>query len=569
MRLFFILLIAGFGGYLGFAPRELTHTAKQAPKPVTMFCSPSFERKPMGEGQAPLINGLGNLQYKITTSSAQAQTFFNQGLTLVYAFNHGEAERSFRQVLRFDPTSAMGYWGLAMVLGPNYNAGLNPALLDEINHVLDSAAKYSVNATEKEKGLIAAMRARFPRTPVDDMAPYANAYAKAMESLHKSFPDDTDIAVLYADAMMNEHPWNLWLKDGTAQPWTPPIVAVLEQILAKSPNHPGACHFYIHTMEASRVAHRALPAANKLRTMLPAAGHLLHMPSHIDIRVGQYHEGVVANEIASAADSSYIAQCKAQGSYPLYLYPHNIHFLAACAFLEGNSNKAMQAAWKIARNADPKSLQELATIQHFYSIPYFTMVHLAKWDELLQLQSPAESLLYPRAIWTYATGMAYAAKGKMQEANEKLKQLKKALSDESLKKLLIWDMNSAHDIASIAANVLEAEILALSGQHDQAVTLLTAAVDIEDKLMYQEPPDWFFSTRHSLGHVLNQAGRFAEAEKVYRDDLIILPKNGWALRGLYNSLLGQNKKQEAAEVMKQFRQAWKWADMEIESSRKY
>lgn len=534
------------------------------------YCVPSFDPDKLDAANAPLFEGLGNLHYKITTKSEKAQRYFNQGLTLIYAFNHGEAGRSFKAAIKLDSACAMAYWGLAMVLGPNYNAALNPTKLTDINEAMDKAMQYAANATPKERALIHALSKRFPKEEeVKDIAPYAAAYAAAMKEVHEQYPDDVEIGVLYADALMNEHPWNLWLKNGTPQPWTPAIVAVLEKLLAKAPNHPNANHMYIHAMEASRQAAKALPSADRLRNLLPAAGHLVHMPSHIYIRTGHYHKGVLVNEKASAADSSYVTQCKVQGTYPLLYYPHNVHFLAACAFLEGNSRKAIATAWQVSRLADKKYIHENATVQHYFSIPYYVLVQTGRWSDVSQLKKPDEKLKYPIAVWHYARGMAYTAKNNLAEAQKELNALKEIGKDESLKSLLIWETNSAADLVQIAVNVLSGEMAAKQKQFAQAVELLKAAVAIEDGLMYQEPPDWYFSVRHTLGHVLLQAGQFAEAEKVYRQDLVMYPENGWALMGLYQSLKGQKKTAEAAAVKKRFDAAWQWADMKINSSRIY
>ncbi|HYE54083.1 MAG TPA: hypothetical protein VD996_04540 [Chitinophagaceae bacterium] len=566
MKLIILLTTLLMSGLL-FSPQSRKQTPDPYKQRMVVFCAPSFDPEKMNADNAPLFSGLGNLHYKISTTSSTAQKYFNQGLTLLYAFNHGEAGRSFKAAIGADSTAAMAYWGMGMVLGPNYNAALNPSVLADIHDVMEKAMKYSGKVTAREQALINALAKRFPKEPVTDMTPYNAAYAVAMKEAYERFPGDVEIGCLYADALMNEHPWNLWLKDGTAQPWTPAILQVLEQLLKQWPQHPGANHMYIHAIEASREAAKGLAAANRLENMLPAAGHLLHMPSHIYIRTGYYHKGVLVNEKASEADSSYIAQCKVQGSYPMMLYPHNVHFLAACAFLEGNSKKAMDAAWRVSRIADRRYLAENLTVQHYYSIPFYVMVHLGKWDEVLQLPKPGSSLKYPLAIWHYARGMAYAGKNNIPEAQKELDALKAIAADESLKSMLIWETNSAADLVQIALKVLNGQMAGTKLQFDVAVASLKEAVEIEDRLNYQEPPDWFFSVRHTLGHVLIKAGRFAEAEQVYKEDLVNLPENGWALMGLYNSLSAQNKTKEAAAVKKRFDAAWKHADIKITGSR--
>jgi hypothetical protein len=534
-----------------------------------IYCAPSFDPAKMNEGNAPILPGLGNLHYAVSTKSKKAQQFFNQGLTLLYAFNHGEAGRSFKAALKHDSTLAMAYWGLGMVLGPNYNAPLNPVSLEDINAAMDNAIRYSSNASEREKLLVNALSKRFPREPAKDMTPYNAAYAAAMREAHIRFPEDADIMALYGDALMNEHPWNLWLKDGSPQPWTAEIISVLEKGLAKFPKHPGLNHSYMHAVEASADPSKGLRSAALLTNMLPGAGHLVHMPAHIYIRTGHYHKGVQVTEMASVADSTYIAQCKVQGAYPLLYYPHNIHFLAACAFFEGNSKKALEAAWSVSGKTDKSLLAENVSIQHYYIIPFYVMVQLGKWDDILHLPEPGSSMKYPLAIWHYARGMAMAAKGNLPAAEVESKALQAIAADESLKSQLIWDINSSFDLVNIAAHTLAGELAMHKESYEAAIEEYRKAVVIEDKLMYQEPPDWFFSVRHSLGNVLVRSKRFEEAEKVYLEDLKIYKENGWSLMGLYNSLQGQNKNEAAAAVKKRFEEAWKYADFSINSSRKY
>ena len=564
-HLFFIggVIIVGLFFANGRRPAKIVETGSSIP----VYCGPSIDTALMNNGDAPIFSGLGNLHFAVTTTSARVQRYFNQGLSLMYAFNHGEAGRSFKSALKLDSTCAMVHWGMVMVLGPNYNAALNPISLAEINAYLDKAKFYAKDANEKEKGLIAAVAKRYPSEPATDMSPFNEAYATAMKKLAIRFPDDMEIAVLYAEALMNEHPWNLWLKDGTPQPWTPAILNLLEEILGKWPSHPGAIHYYIHATEASKNAEKALPYAGRLPELMPAAGHLVHMPSHIYIRTGDYHKGVLVNERASSADSAYISQCRREGSYPMLLYPHNIHFLAACAFLEGSSEKAIRNAWRVSAVTDKRYLAENITLQHYYIIPYYVLVQLGRWKDILALSAPGESLLYPRSIYHYARGMAFAASNELPAAERELELLKIIAGDAALKKMLIWDMNSAADLAGIASNVLEGEILARRRRFDAADKLFVAATDIEDRLNYTEPPDWFFSVRLTRGHWLLKAQKYAGAEKIFRDDLQTFKENGWSLMGLYKALAGQKKDVEAAEVSRRFNVAWQWADISISSSR--
>lgn len=532
-----------------------------------IYCSPSFDPAKLTQ-DAPLLKGLGKFHYKVSTRSKKAQLYFDQGLALMYGFNHGEAGRSFNTALRYDSTLAMAYWGLAMVLGPNYNAALNPTSLGEINRAVDQAVKHAVKATSAEQAFINAIAKKFPREEVKDMTPFYEAYAAEMGKAYEQFPGDVEFGTLYAEALMNLHPWNLWGKDGTPQPWTPQILQVLERVLHNFPDHPGAIHYYIHATEASRQAEKAIVYADKLRNKMPDAGHLVHMPSHVYIRTGDYHKGVIANEQSSAADSSYISQCKVQGVYPMLYYPHNLHFLTACAFLEGNSAKALEAAWAVSGKAEKKFLAENATVQHFYIIPYYILVHMARWDEILQRENPGKGLLYPEAIWHYARGMAYGAKGDLDAAATELKEIEKIAGEESLKSLMIWDLNSAADLVNIARHVLEGELQAHNREYSKATASFKEAIAIEDKLNYNEPPDWFFSVRLTAGHWLLQCGKFEAAEKIFLEDLETFRENGWALMGLYKSLVGQGKVTAADEAKVRFDKAWQWADIIIESSRK-
>ena len=562
-----ILLFIIAPAILLLSSSENEEVAPASPARNISYCAPSFDPARLDAANAPIFKGLGNLHYPINTKSAKAQQYFDQGLTLIYAFNHGEAGRSFKAAIKLDSTAAMPYWGLAMVLGPNYNAALDPTSLDAINETINKAVKYSVNAAPSAKALITALRSRFPEKEVKDLTPYNEAYSAAMKKAHEQFPNDINIAALYVDAMMNEHPWDLWFRSGDPKPWTPLIVETLEKLLAKAPEHVGANHMYIHLMEASPAVGKAVAAADKLRDMLPAAGHILHMPSHIYIRTGDYHKGVIVNEAASTADSNYITQCKVQGVYPMMYYPHNIHFLAACAFLEGNSKKAIDAAWSVARHADKTYIKEVAAIQHYSIIPFYVLTQLGKWDEVLMLDKPDTSLIYPLAIWHYARGMAYNAKNDVLTAGKELKSLHEIGKDPRLATSLIWGVNSAAQLTQMAAKVLDGEIKARQGSYDLAIASLKEAKEIEDSLMYQEPPDWFFSTRHTLGHILLQAKKFEEAENIFKEDMITYPENGWALMGLYKSLAGQGKLRDANLVKARFDKAWKWSDMLITSSR--
>lgn len=569
MKVFFLIAAILGAGLFFFYPGKTSDKENHSVMALPVFCAPSFDTANMRSGNAPLFTDFAKAHIKLSTGQQKAQQYFDQGLTLIYAFNHGEAARSFYAALKYDSTLAMAYWGLGMVLGPNYNAALNQSLIHEIWEVMDKAKALSINASPKEKALIDALCLRFPKETVNDMTPYAAAYASAMKEVFEKFPDDAEVAALYADAIMNEHPWNFWLKDGTAQPWTAGVMQVLEESIRKFPKGVGLHHMYIHAVEASRQPEKGLASAALLEKMVPGAAHLVHMPSHIYIRTGHYHRGVLVNEWASDADSQYVTQCKVQGTYPIMYYPHNVHFLAACAYLEGNSEKALKAAWMVNRIADKRYILENVTVQHYSVIPFYVMVQTAKWDDILQLPPPGESLLYPRAIWHYARGMAFNAKGKTAEAQNELAMLKSYSDMDALDKFLVWETNNARQLVTIAYQVLKGDMALQAKQFQQSFEAYKAAIAIEDALTYQEPPDWFFSVRHSLGHASLVAGDYKQAEVILREDLQTFPENGWALMGLYKALSGQKKTEEALAVKKRFEEAWKYADIEIQSSRKF
>lgn len=547
--------------------KEITRTE------VKSLCGPTvadLNTEPGNDGKlSPLFKGLDVYHYPVSTKSELAQKYFDQGFILNYGFNHAEASRSFREAIRQDPECAMCYWGLAYVLGPNYNAGMEGDLLASAHEALAQAQLYSYKAAPKEKALIAALAKRYPKSKADDPTPYYQAYADAMRKVHQQFPKDVDVAAMTAESLMNLHPWDLWKKDGQAQPWTPEITDLLEKSLDLDPTHPQAMHLYIHAMESAPNPEKALHAANELRFRVPGAGHLLHMPSHLYINTGHYHEGTLANERAVKVDSAYVEACGAAGIYPLAYYPHNWHFLAACAALEGKGERALEASRYMADFVVDKEMMyqpEWSTLQHFYTIPWYIMVKFAMWDDILNEAQPDPELIYPTAIWHYAQAMAASAKGDFAKAENSLKYLQTATQDTTLAQMTIFDINTLADVAKIAQNVVQGEIAHRKGDLETAAQFFTKAVALEDELNYNEPPDWFFSVRHLLGDVLLKAGKFAEAEGVFQKDLEEYKENGWALMGLYQSLKQQGKTTKAQQVKQRFNVAWQWADVELESS---
>ncbi|CAL1519101.1 tetratricopeptide repeat protein [Chitinophaga sp. MM2321] len=519
--------------------------------------------------KAPKLDGLEGIDFKISTSSKEAQEYFAQGMMLAYGFNHAEAARSFYEAIRLDSTCAMAYWGFAYVLGPNYNAGMEE---DNFQRAYEASAKATLlakNGTPKEVALIQALTTRYASTPPADRRPLDSAYAASMKKIYTRYPTDPDIGALYAEAMMDLHPWDLYDKKTKApRQWTPQLLTILEHLMKINPRHPGAHHFYVHALEASATPEKALTSAKLLETLVPGSGHLVHMPSHIYINTGDYHRGSLANVQALIVDSTYTTACHAQGAYPLAYYPHNYHFLAATATLEGHSKLAWEAAMNLQRHtaADIMRMPGWGTLQHYYTIPYYIAAKFSMWDTIASLTPPENDLVYPRAIWHYARGMAYLGKNGLANAQKELDSLRILSTDTTLQQLSIWGINTTADLVQIATKVLSAGIAFKQGQSAKSVSLLEEAVAIEDKLNYNEPPDWFFSVRHHLGAVLLKTGKYAEAEKVYKQDLQTWRKNGWALIGLYNSLALLNRKSEAQKAKSSFEESWKYADLKILSS---
>lgn len=518
--------------------------------------------------EAPILKNIGDYQVTVTTHNKYTQIFFNQGVIMANSFNHAEAERSFRESVRQDSTCAMGYWGIAYVLGPNYNSGgENMGAINDIRNAVNNAVTFSNNSSGWEKAVIKAIQIKFP---ADSSTTNDAGYSISMKDAYSQFPENDFVATLYAESIMNMHAWNFYTrKGGESQPWTSELLEVLEKAISINPKNPLANHLYLHATEAGPGVEKALASAERLKTLVPSAGHLVHMPSHIYINTGDYHEGSIANEQAVIADSIYIAECNSQGVYPQYYYPHNYHFLAATATFEGRGSKAIEAAYKTVSILDKKYFRQTGyeTLLHYTTIPMHVLVKFEQWEKILASPKPDNDLAYPKAIWHYARGMAYANLNKPGEAQHALDSLNKLSGSEEVKRIIIWSINPAEQVCKIASNVLDAEIQAKRGDMESAIQLLKQAIQLEDGLNYNEPPDWFFSVRHLLGNVLIMKKDYAGAEKVYREDLTYWAKNGFALNGLYESLKGQNRIKEAEDVKQQFDIAWKYADSELKYSR--
>ena len=512
---------------------------------------------------APLFNDLGDYHHPITTKSPQAQRYFDQGLTLAYGFNHGEAVRSFREAARLDPDCAMCYWGVAVSLGPNINKPMAEADVPVAWEALQQAKRLLPKVSRKEQAYIKALEVRYYPQPVKDREKLDLAYANAMREVMKAYPDDLDAATLFAEAMMDTMPWNYYTEDNRPKPVTDEIIKALESVIARNPKHPGANHFYIHAVEASLYPERALPSAARLGNIAPGAGHLVHMPSHIYLRVGRYHDATLANERAVSADESYIAQCNTQGFYPVAYYPHNQHFLWYTAGQEGRSELAIDTAREIHRMNNAHSLAEG---KRFSPILILTLARFGKWDEVFSQPSPPKDQLFASAMDHYARGMAHAAKLQFDKAQQELSALESITANSQIISLDQPNLPGAKLIV-ISKHALAGELAARRGQMTDMIRQFETAIQLEDKLPYMEPPYWHHPVRQLFGAALLQSGKAAEAESVYREDLKRHPANGWSLYGLLATLRAQGKSDEASVVSKRFRESWRLADVTLTASR--
>jgi cytochrome c-type biogenesis protein CcmH/NrfG len=519
---------------------------------------------PTGE-LAPRLQNLGNYAFPVSTKSKQAQAFVNQAVNLTYGFNHAEATRSFREAERLDPSCAMAVWGQALVLGPNINVTMNKDDEPKAYELAQKAVKMKASASPREQAYIDAVAKRYTGK-ADDRAAADKAYAEAMGQLAKKYPDDLDAATMYAEALMDLRPWNYWQRDGHPYDQTGEIVGMLEKVLAKSPNHPGANHYYIHAMEATKDPEKAEAAADRLLKLMPGAGHMVHMPSHIYQRVGRYADAAASNQAAVTADEDYIAQCRAQGIYPLAYYPHNIHFLWFASSAEGNSKVAIDAARKTAGRVSDEMMEQLPLLAAFKVVPWYALTRFGKWDEMLAEPAPNEKFLYVNGVYHYARGLAFLGKGQVEDAEKELNILKPIAADKALE-FGLFSPNLAASILAVGPEVLAGEIAGRKKDFDTAILHLERAVRLEDALVYTEPSEWHYPPRLSLGAVLLAAGRPREAEVVYWDDLKSHPDNGWALYGLAQALRDQGKSDAAIAIQARFDKAWARADVKLTASR--
>ena len=509
---------------------------------------------------ATLEIGLGDINHPVSTSNPEAQKFFNQGLAYVYAFNHEEAVKSFKQAAQLDPQLAMAYWGVALSLGSNYNVPADgPALIEAYNN-LQKAIALAPKASEHDRAYINALSKRYSSDIQADKRKLEVDYTNAMRELAKAYPDDLDAATLYAESMMNLRPWKLWTLDGKPEEGTLEIVATLEGVLRRNPNHSGANHYYIHAVEASTNAERALPSADRLGKVAPKAGHLVHMPSHIYIRTGDYYQAAKANVDAIAVDKEYITKSGNNGLYPAMYYNHNVHFLAAASAMNGRYADSIKSARDLEANVKPV-IKAMPMLEMFLPYPVVTMTRFGKWDEILKEPKPDPSLKIVTAFWHYARGSAYAAAKDTAKAEAELAALR-AVNKTMTEEVRLFN-NAAGDVTKVGELALEGKIALARGNKQAGIDLLNRAIAAEDATYYAEPADWDLPVREVLGGVLLAQGDHAGAEKVFRDEILRRPRNGRALFGLAESLRKQGKEGAAKSVEGEFEKAWQHADTKL------
>jgi len=552
------------------APSEPVGDATDATDPIDPI-DPIDSRNDLAtRAGAPLFDGMGKHTHPITTADPNAQRYFDQGLVIDFAFNHAESARSFRAAQTLDPSCAMCFWGEALALGPNINVTSNGVVVmsdDERTSAFGAVQKavaLKENVSEAERDYIDALASRYNGDPSTERGPLDLAYVDAMRELHQKYPEDDDAAALFAESMMNTMPWDYWLDPEKPKPLTEEVLAALEGVLERNPEHALAIHLYIHAVEASSQPERAEAPADTLRDLVPGAGHLVHMPSHIYWRVGRYADASEANVLAAAVDEAYIAACNAQGFYPAAYYPHNIHFLWAASSMEGRSAVAIEAARKVAANVRLEMIDQFPGVEFFNTIPLLALTQFGRWDEVLAEPAPPSNLEYSTAIWHYVRATAYVNKGDLDAARAEHAKLV-PLRDETDVTFLDTIYYPATMLLTIADALVQGEIAMAEDRHDEAIAHFRLAVETQDELPYTEPPFWYYPTRHTLGKALLTMGDSAGAEAVYRRDLETYPRNGWALYGLVQSLEAQGK--DASEIQERFDKIWAQADVTLTASR--
>jgi len=517
---------------------------------------------------APKLEGLGDYHFPITTLSPESQRFFDQGLRLTYAFNHSEALRAFKEAVRLDRNNAMAYWGWALVLGPNLNLPMLPEVVPQAYRAIQQAVALKETVSPHERAYIEALAVRYTDDPSADRRQFDQAYSRAMAELVARYPDDIDAATLYAASLMNLSPWDYWNLDGSPKEQTEIVLETLQSVIDRNPHHAGALHYYVHAVEAHH-PERGEGPADMLGGLMPGAGHLVHMPSHIYMRIGRYTDSYAANRRAVAADESYITQCRSQGIYPLNYYPHNIHFMAWSAMFQGRPTASLEAARKIVEKVPPELSADKNTwalYETFLSQPMFVMVRFGMWDKMLAEPKPDIESQFMTGIWHYGRALAYIHTNHLSMARKELRPLGDAREAMGTVKHYVG-YATAETLLTIAEEIVRGELARAEGDTLEGLARLERAVRLEDSLRYNEPPDWYFPVRHFLGAMLLDAGRPNEAEVVYAADLRKNPENGYSLFGLKYALEKQGKREDAQAVDKRFNRAWAEATHKLTSSR--
>ena len=517
----------------------------------------------VASGAVPLYSGLGTLRHAVTTRSAAAQRYFDQGLKLCYAFNHDEAIRAFREAARLDPSCAMAHWGIAYALGPNVNF---PVDADREKEAFAEVAKARLmsRANPRERAWLEALAKRYSDDPKADLKALDAAFAEAMRGLSAKYPEDLDAATIYAEALLDVTPWDWWTHDGRPQPGTQDAIATLTRVLRKNPSHTGAIHLYIHAVEESPAPGRALLAASRLAGLAPNAGHLVHMPSHIYMRIGRYHDAAELNRKAIAVDRAYIEAEKPKGIYPMMYYGHNMHMAWAAMSFEGRSKEAIRMARTVADHVSPDAVRQMPPMEFWLPVPYFALARFGKWDEILREPAPPPDLRYTTGMWRYARGVAFAATGKPEEASVERDSVA-AIAAATPRDAMVG-LNSSAALLKLATDVLNGECAIRAGRIEDAVRNFQTAAAEEDSLHYDEPPPWYYPVRQSLGAALLRAGKPAEAETAYREDLKRYPGNAWSLHGLAEALNARGRITESMAAKKRFTRAWSRADFKLSSA---
>jgi tetratricopeptide (TPR) repeat protein len=510
--------------------------------------------------RTPLYDNLGTYHMAVTTSSPVAQQYFDQGLRLTYGFNHDEAIKSYREGIRADSTCAMCWWGVAYALGPNINVPMDTAAVRPAWEAVQQAVRLAPGVSPREQAYIRALQSRYSSDPAAARPPLDSAWARAIGEVARRYPKDDDAATLHAEALMDLRPWNYWNNAGKPRaPSTLETVAILERVVKRRLDHPGACHFYIHAIEASTFAARAVPCAERLGSLVPGAGHLVHMPTHIYMRLGRWDEAVEDNTHAAHVDSEYLAARHPTGVYPIGYVPHNYHVMWEALNMLGRSEEALTAARTIVDKVPADVVRTIPPFEYYSPVVLFTLARFSRWDDILKQPAPAPDLRYTTGVWHYARGLAYAAKGALDSATaerDSVAAIAAAIPPEATANL-----NSMRTLLQIGERHLAGELAAGRKQTDDAVRALRAGIALEDELTYDEPSAWAVPLRQQLGAVLLAAGRPKEAETAYREDLVRYPNNGWSLHGLAESLKAQGRAKEAEAADAKFRKAWERADV--------